>query len=220
MVEKNKLLSDLLDEQCHSSDLDDLLDNNDISESWYRYHTVSAIIKDQHSASASFDFCSQISAKIADEPSIIAAPKTAKFSNIQPIIAEFRRTGSGFAIAATVAVATFFSFQTLQVAQDGVLTDTQIASESNESNSIPNNANSTKSIAGSEFNATEQYELDVFNDRYISDLRRSDKGSFAPVSGEFVRTVRFSAEEWQAILEKSLERQRELEKAKLQQEKE
>ena len=224
MVEKNKLLSDLLDEKCHTSDLDDLLVSDAISESWYRYHTVSAIIKDQHSASASFDFCNQISAKIADEPAIIAAPKYQRNrpqnSNIQPIIAQFKRASSGFAIAASVAVATFFSFQTLQVAQDSATPDTQIASEFSDSNSTQNSVESSKTAAAYEFDATEQFELDIFNDRYIRDLRRSDKGNIAPVSGEFVRTVRFSAEEWQAILEKSLERQRELEKAKLQEQKE
>lgn len=223
MVEKNKLLSELLDEECHSSDLDDLLDSDDINESWYRYHTVSAIIKGQHSASASLNFCEQISAKIADEPAIVAAPRIptggTKESNILPFIGEFKRTGSGFAIAATVAVATFFSFQTIQVAQEGIVTETQIASQSNQPNDIPNVVESTQIIAGNEINATEQFELDIFNDRYIQDLRRSDKGSFAPVSGEFVRTVRFSAEEWQAILEKSLERQRALENANLKENK-
>ncbi len=224
MVEKNKLLSDLLDEECHSSDLDDLLESDDLKESWFRYHTVSAIIKDQHSANASLDFCNQISAKIAEEPAILAAPKSkqpiTQKSNVIPFVAEFKRTSGGFAIAASVAVATFFSFQTIQVAQEDVATEAQIASQSNELNNSRDVVESTPTAAGYEIDATEQFELDIFNDRYIQDLRRSDKGSFAPVSGEFVRTVRFSAEEWQAILEKSLERQRQLEKTKLEQDKE
>ena len=223
MVEKNKLLSDLLDENCNSNQLDDLLESEDITESWYRYQTVSAIIRDQHSANASFEFCNQISAKIADEPAIIAAPKNVSIksrqASIRPITQDVKRVGSGFAIAATLAVATFFSFQTLQLADENNQVNPQVASQADLSTPIKTQV-PTNALTSNEFDAAEQYELDIFNDRYINDVRRSDKGNFAPVSGEFVRTVRFSAEEWQAILEKSLERQHQLEKARLQKNKE
>jgi negative regulator of sigma E activity len=219
MVDKNKLLSDLLDEKCRSNQIDDLLDTDQINQSWYRYHSVSALIKGQHSANASFDFCNEISQKIAQEPAIIAAPKatssTPVNADIYSLSTDFKKFTSGFAVAATVAAVTFFSLQTTQVVEPEQL-GSQVAS--GPQTSLPSNDTSNSSINANLLSA-EQYELDIFNDRYISDLRRSDKGNIAPVSGEFVRTVRFTAEEWQAILEKSLEKQKQLEKARLEQNK-
>ncbi len=216
MVDTNKLLSDLLDENCSSNNLDDLLEDKHAIESWYRYHSISEIIKGQNSADASLKFCQQISAKIADEPAIIAAPRQESShpvnAQVVPLNAEIKKVGGGFAIAASVAVATFFSFQSTQIAQHDAPQGTQVASKQQAS---PENTVATNPT-NQQMAAAEQYQMDIFNDRYIRDLRRSDKGNIAPVSGEFVRTMRFSAEEWQAILEKSLEQQRQLEKAKLE----
>jgi len=148
----------LLDEQCSEAELDNLLAENDISESWYRYHTVSALLKGEHSANADFDFCSQVSDKIANEPAIIAAPKrAAKVIHIaeRP---EVRRIGGGFAIAASVAIATFFSFQTLQVADNSAFPTNQTA-ESQNTLSKPVNGNSDfKAVA---INEEEQVELKI-----------------------------------------------------------
>ena len=206
MVEKNKLLSDLLDENCNQADLDDLLNTENLSETWYRYNTVSSILKGEHSANASLSFCSELSAKISEEPAIISIPKSIQKAQAIRQTAEIRRIGGGFAIAASVALATFFSFQTIQVADNSSSSALQTADTKNNSDSLEPTAFT--------FNEDEQNELELFNAAYLNDFRRSDKGKEAPVSGEIVRTVRLSAEEWQALLAKSLAKQKELEEAK------
>ena len=214
MVEKNKLLSDLLDDQCDSADFDDLLAESDIAETWYRYQTASALLKDQQSAHSSFEFCSQISAKIAEEPAIIAAPKTTNSTPKRKQTAEVRRIGGGFAIAASVAVATFFSVQSINVADvTAPMPQQGIAAEDNNQagNSVDNQHATLNNII-----TKEQKELDLMDDIYRLDFERSERGKFAPVSGVFVKTKRLSAEEWQAILENSLRRQKAIEEARAQ----
>ncbi|MBV1908722.1 MAG: sigma-E factor negative regulatory protein [Kangiellaceae bacterium] len=217
MVENKELLSDLLDERCDSVDIDNLLADEHISEEWFRYHAVSAILRDEHSAHSSLNFCNEISAKISDEPAIVAFPKpqTSRISGDLTRKSEVRRIGSGFAIAASVAIATFLSVQTTQIAQDQPSSSEFTASTPTESAKTTKDSTSYDSIAlSNDLNSNEQVELELFNDAYLQDFQRNDKGNFAPVAGEFVRTVRLSAEEWQALLASSAKRQQRLEQAR------
>ncbi len=196
-------LSDLIDEQCSSDDLEILFKEPEMKAHYYRYQTVSTVLKGEYSANASIDFCQSIHDKIADEPAILAAPrpsttkryfKAAKFS-------------SGFAIAASVAVATFFSIQTLQVS--GEFPSNQesfVQSEDVLSNSLA--ATSDETINNNlQQNNLEQDELELFNDIFMQQARQSELDSIAPfatrVGGKYVKTIRFSAEQWQKILEQN-----------------
>lgn len=222
MSKTNKSLSDLLDEQCSSSDLDNLLNDKDVSDSWYRclyrYNAVSAMIKGEYSASANIDFCKDISALIADEPAILAAPRPQQTKN-RPVAAEIRRIGSGFAIAASVAFATFFSVQTLQVSSE-LSPMNENSAEVNQVKS-ENLAANNDSMPGSS-DSLEQSDLETFNDALMLTARLSEQDSIAPfatsVSSEYTKTIRISAEQWQQILQRAALRQSQLEaieKAKL-----
>ncbi len=212
MSNTNKSLSDLLDDQCTSVDLDNLLKDSDAKHSWHRYNAVSAILKGEYSADASVDFCQEISAKIADEPAILAAPKPVQ-TEIRPMNAEIKRFGGGFAIAASMAFATFFSFQTLQVSNTISPTD-DISSQIAQSAGSDINTNSAITIEKS----AEQLELEEFNDLYMSLARVSELDSIAPypttnVSGAYVKTHRISAEQWQQILQAAAARKAKIEAA-------
>jgi negative regulator of sigma E activity len=217
MVNKTQSLSDLLDDQCSADDLGPLLDDSETNERWFRYQTVSAILKEQHSASASSEFFQSVSAKIDAEPSIIAAPSQQTqqtTAEIHPFVAEVKRLSSGFAIAATVAFATFFSVQTMQVADtEAVLNDSAIAANAGQSE-ISVNQQSTAGMATTSSDYNEQAEAEIFDNLYFQKSPRRNKVGIAQVSGEYVQTIRFSAEQWQVILERSLRQQAELEAAK------
>lgn len=214
MSKTNKSLSDLLDDQCSSADLDSLLNDQYVSESWHRYNAVSAILKEEYSVNANIDFCKKISAKIADEPAILAAPRPQQIKN-KPFIAEIRKISSGFAIAASVAFATFFSVQTLQVSSD--------LSPSNK-NSVEVNQSNSESVAVEKTSmpisndSLEQLELESFNDILMLQARKSEQESIAPfatsVGGEYVKTIRISAEQWQQIVRKAALRQAKIDAAK------
>jgi len=213
MSKTNKSLSDLLDEQCSSSDLDNLLSEKDVSESLYRYSAVSAIIKGEYSAHASINFCKDISAKIADEPAILSATRPPQTRN-RHAIAEIRKFGSGLAIAASVAFATFFSVQLLQVSSElspmyeNSVETNQIKSEDFAANKDP---------MPSSGDSLEQLNLEAFNEAFMLPARLSEQDSIAPfatsVSGEYVKTIRISAEQWQQILQKAALRKTQIEAA-------
>ncbi len=215
MVNKTQSLSDLLDDQCSADDLGQLLNDSETNERWFRYQTVSAILKDQHAASASSEFFQSVSAKIDAEPSIIAAPSQQTqqtTAEIHPFIAEIKRLSSGFAIAATVAFATFFSVQTMQVADtEGVLSDSAVAAIAGQ-DEINVNEKSAGGMATTSSDYDEQAEAEIFDNLYFQKSPRRNKVGIAQVSGEYVQTIRFSAEQWQAILERSL-RQKALQEA-------
>jgi negative regulator of sigma E activity len=196
MIDKNELLSDLLDDQCSTEELSQLLNDKDTTNSWYRYSAVSAILKNECSAHVNIEFSQRISALIADEPAIIAT-KSSRAVNTSAVnntnVVQFKKTFGGFAVAASVAVATFFSVQTLQVSELSV-NETKLIASSNSDTSKDNNNQSVEAI--SNINSPKQYN-DLFQFNAI--------GSEVPVGAEYVRTIRFSAEQWQEILKKASE---------------
>ena len=202
MMNKKQSLSDLLDDQCSSVDLDSLLSDDKSVEGWYRYHSVSAIIKDEYSAHSHVDFCKNISAKIADEPAIIASPRTeiSHTSDSSNNVVQLRRSGGGLAIAASAAFATFFSVQTLQVS-DQITPDNQTVIANNSANPIISDSKTLDQVSAAE--SLEQSELEFFNELYIQEANR-------PVGGEYVKTFRFSAEQWQQILQNAARQQSKL----------
>ncbi len=213
MSKTNESLSDLLDDQCSSGDLDRLLNDKDVSERWHRYNTVSAILKSEYSSHTGIDFCKEISAKIADEPAILAAPRPQQTIS-KPVTAEIRKISSGFAIAASVAFATFFSIQTLQVSSElSPLNENSVEVNQLKSENLATN----KGTMPSGSDSLEQLELEAFNKALMFPAQLSEIESIAPfatsVGGEYVKTIRISAEQWQQILQRAALRQSELEAA-------
>lgn len=208
-----KTLSDLLDNQCNSSDLNEVLDSAECSKQWYRYKTVSEVLKSEHSAFSSAAFCAEISAKIADEPAILASPKLAspkqndkrteveESHSLESNVVQLpdRRLG-GFAIAATVAFATFFSVQSLQVADS-------LNPPSKSSSVVATQDASTDEAMLSKLqelpNTEEQRQLDKFNDRLMLRARANQQNATTAVRGELIGTIRYSAQDWNAILEEA-----------------
>jgi len=201
----SQLLSDLLDDQCISDDFEKLLESTDTVNDWYRYHTVSAILRSEDHVQATQSFCQQVSAKIADEPTIIGAPMVnhqaqdnddVRTATVTPI----RRFGGGLAIAASAAFATFFSVQILQVSEN-ILPDgsnqQSVASNINGDNSIPK-------IAVEIADSLEQTELELFSDSFKGEAWNSGNIAKQQVSGAYVKTIRFSAEDWQKMLDRAV----------------
>lgn len=206
MSKRNEFLSDLIDDQCSSSDFDSLLNDKNAIECWYRYSTVNAILKDEYSANASVDFCKEISKKIADEPSIIAAPRSTH-TVIRSASAEIKRFTGGLAIAASFAFATFFSVQTMQVSDDTIPVNGSTAEVELPTAGDLAATQSKQSLSVNMEDNLEQMELELFNDIFMSRARESEKDSIAPfatrVGAEYVKTIRFSAEQWQEILRRN-----------------
>ena len=210
-MNKKQSISELLDDQCSSTDLDSLLCDNEATETWYRYHTVSAIIKDEYSAHCHQSFYTQVSGKIADEPAIVASPKKDKVASLKPgELVHFKRATGGLAIAASAAFATFISVQSLQVAdQDNPQSSSLVAESAVET--LPNiKINEKANIQ----NSLEQTELDIFNLLYVREANASGRSEYTPVGSEVVKTYRFSAEQWQQIVREAALRQKALEEQK------
>ena len=119
-------LSDLLDDCSSAEAVDKLLADEAHGEAWYRYNTVSAVLKKEHSAFSSFDFTQAISAQIEQEPAILSRPKPKK-SNVSTIGQFWKRTGGGLAIAASVAYAMIFSVEMMNSSSEAGLVGNDIA---------------------------------------------------------------------------------------------
>lgn len=108
-------LSQLLDDECSSSAIDQVLSNTESSEAWFRYNTIQSVLNKEHSVHSSFDFTQKISALIDQEPAIIAVPSNKSDSSTQSkpanVIPFWKKAGGGLAIAASVAYAMVFSVQ-------------------------------------------------------------------------------------------------------------
>jgi len=197
----SQLLSDLLDDRCISDDFEKLLENTDTTSDWYRYHTVSAILRNENSVQATPSFCQHVSNKIADEPTVIGAPvvnqartDTFRTNTVTPI----RRFGGGLAIAASAAFATFFSVQTLQVSENILPVDTnQQSIASNASSLVPK-------VAVEIADSLEQTELELSSGIFKAEAWNSGSIANQQVSGAYVKTIRFSAEDWQKMVDRAV----------------
>lgn len=136
------LLLDLLDDCVTDEAIESLLANEQQAKAWYRHHTISSALKQQHSAYSSYQFTQAIAAKISNEPAIIAIPKPLFNST-------WKKVSGGFAIAASVAFVMIFSVQLMDSPQiqnfDSVELKTQAISPTS---------------SGSSINETEQAKLD------------------------------------------------------------
>ena len=104
-------LSDLMDDNLSDEAIEQLLSDDAQAESWFRYQTVSAVLKNEHSAFSEYAFTQSTSAKIAEEPTYSQTPQTQ--SNVVSLESRlsWRRFTGGLAVAASVAFAMVFSIQ-------------------------------------------------------------------------------------------------------------
>ncbi|WP_444997663.1 sigma-E factor negative regulatory protein [Aliikangiella sp. IMCC44359] len=143
-------LSDLLDGYGDVSEsIEQLIDSEEQRQAWYRYNMVSSVLQKENSAFSSYEFSKAISAKIAEEPAIIARPKKQR----KIASALWKKTG-GLAVAASVAYAMVFSVDMMSPQQSGMGGDNTTAE--NQSNS----AQDEDIVAISESDAAEQANLD------------------------------------------------------------
>ncbi len=116
-LDKHQHLSDLMDDQVTEQTIDKAVDkllaDESQSEVWFRYNLVSSVLKEEQSAFASFNFTQAVSAQIAKESSHKVTP-----TQTAQIIPFWKKTGSGFAIAASVAFAMVFSVQMMNTSSE------------------------------------------------------------------------------------------------------
>ena len=99
----NEQLSALIDgEQDGEHVLDNLIHNQEMKDTWSRYHLIGDCIRGNLAEEISNSVSTQVSHALLDEPTILA-PETTKRFSIKPIV--------GFAIAASVAMAAVFNLQ-------------------------------------------------------------------------------------------------------------
>ena len=210
---KNQIISDLIDEKLSSQDLDILVADCESQKTLFRYNTVSELLRDEYSAESNMSFVESVSKMIAQEPTVLAPDQNnaqtvlnSASAEVIPLFAKIKKATGGMAIAASVAVATFFSVQTIQVAQEGDLINSEVAVQSEPLNQVEL-SNASNEAASAWLETAEQKELELFNDMFMSKARQSEQAAIAPfaraVRGQGVGTIRFSKEQWENILRRS-----------------
>ena len=219
----NSQVSDLLDEQIAPEELSKLLKEDGVNECFYRYNLVSKILREEANAPVSMDFINAVSQKVDAEPTVLAPSSDSRSAdgiateipsinnstnNVIPLFSKIKKLTGGMAIAASVAVATFISVQSVQVADDAVF-NSDIANQPTKQINPMASDTGIESVepANLWLETAEQKELELFNDRFMSKARQSEQEAIAPfaraVRGQSVGTIRFSKEQWENILRRS-----------------
>ncbi len=100
---KNEQLSALIDgEHENEHTLDELIHNEDMKDTWSRYHLIGDCLRDNLPEEISNQISTQVSNALRDEPNILAPNITKRF-NTKPLM--------GFAIAASVAMVAVFTIK-------------------------------------------------------------------------------------------------------------
>jgi len=123
MNEVNKeQLSALIDGE-HDNDhaIDELIHNDDMKETWSRYHLIGDCLRDNLPEGISNQVYSEVSQTLRNEPTILA-PQTTKRFNFKPL--------AGLAIAASVAMVAVFSIQSNNEVVPTINSGTPIAASS------------------------------------------------------------------------------------------
>jgi sigma-E factor negative regulatory protein RseA len=82
--------------------LDNLIHNQNMKNTWSRYHLIGDCLRDNLPEEVSNHVSTRVTNALRDEPTVLA-PKTTKQLNIKPLV--------GFAIAASVAMVAVFSIK-------------------------------------------------------------------------------------------------------------
>jgi sigma-E factor negative regulatory protein RseA len=101
----NEELSALIDGEYEGNSdkvFDELIHNQEMKETWSRYHLIGDCLREQLPEKISSQISTSVSNALRNEPTVLAPQKTKQF-NLKPL--------AGFAIAASVAMAAVFSVQ-------------------------------------------------------------------------------------------------------------
>lgn len=101
----NEELSALIDGEYEGNNdkvFNDLIHNQEMKETWSRYHLIGDCLREQLPEKISSQVSTYVSNTLRNEPTVLAPQKTKHF-NLKPL--------AGFAIAASVAMAAVFSVQ-------------------------------------------------------------------------------------------------------------
>jgi sigma-E factor negative regulatory protein RseA len=129
MIEKEfETVSLLVDEHDISSEnLDQVIDDQQLSDTWERYHLIGDIMRDEVNNTISLDLSDNIAAVLADEPTVLAPTKSVTVTIIDKAkanVIKFAKPFGQMAIAASAAGLMVLGVQT-NVAENDVITPAQ-----------------------------------------------------------------------------------------------
>ena len=127
MIEKEfETVSLLVDEHDISSEnLDQIIDDQQLSDTWERYHLVGDIMRDEVSNTISLDLSDNIAAALADEPTVLAPMKSVTvIDKAKANVIKFAKPFGQMAIAASAAGLMVLGVQT-NVAENELITPAQ-----------------------------------------------------------------------------------------------
>lgn len=127
MIEKEfETVSLLVDEQEISSEhLDQVIEDQQLSDTWERYHLIGDIMRDDTTDSIALDLSNNIAAAIADEPTVLAPKASVTFADkAKAKVIQFAKPFGQMAIAASAAGLMVLGVQT-NVAENEVITPAQ-----------------------------------------------------------------------------------------------
>ncbi|WP_440874390.1 sigma-E factor negative regulatory protein [Thalassotalea sp. PLHSN55] len=124
---KFETVSSLVDNyQQNEAQLDEILKDEQLSETWDRYHLIGDVMRDEVPQTMQFDIAAQIADAIADEPTVLApAPKAGFVETVKAKVVQFSKPVGQMAIAASAAGLMIFGVQQ-NVAENDVVTPNQI----------------------------------------------------------------------------------------------
>ncbi len=95
MTEGNEHISALMDDDYDQHSLNELLQNDDLKQTWTRYHLIGDCLREHLPDQIDTNLAQRVSAQLADEPTVLA-PVAKQNHTLKPVM--------GFAIAASVAL--------------------------------------------------------------------------------------------------------------------
>ncbi len=95
MTEGNEHISALMDDEFDHHSLNELLQDDDLKQTWTRYHLIGDCLRDHLPGQIDSNFAQRVRAQLADEPTLLA-PVARSNHGLKPLM--------GFAIAASVAL--------------------------------------------------------------------------------------------------------------------
>jgi sigma-E factor negative regulatory protein RseA len=124
-MSENKLetLSANIDNYQYSDDeMNDFIKDEQMSDTWSRYHLVGDIMRNDVPEVLQFDLSAQIASAIADEPAILAPKNSSKFTQqIRAKVVQFAKPFGQMAIAASAAGLMVLGVQTNVAENDDIL---------------------------------------------------------------------------------------------------
>ncbi len=102
MSENNQTISALMDDEHDSLALDKLIQDEDMQNTWSRYHLIGDCLRDSLTEQVDVRMAERVSQALQNEPTVLAPSSKSSF-NFKPL--------AGFAIAASVAMVAILGIQ-------------------------------------------------------------------------------------------------------------